>query len=97
MLELGSGIGNHTEALLKIGSKVIASDISKFAKYTFKTFGNKYKNLNILEADMEIIPYEDSSFDVVVSAEALAMDLKKLLEKKYIDFETGGYLIIVTL
>ena len=83
MLELGSGIGNHTEALLKIGSKVIASDISKNSlNILLKTFGNKYKNLNILEADMEIIPYEDSSFDVVVSAGSISYGSKEIVRKE---------------
>ncbi len=97
VLELGSGIGNHTEALLKTGSKVIASDISKNSlNILFKTFRNKYKNLNILEADMEKIPFEDSLFDVVVSAGSISYGSKELVRREiHRLLKPGGYLIIV--
>ena len=97
VLELGSGIGNHTEAILKTRSKVIASDISVNSLNILKnTFGNKYKKLKILEADMEKIPLKDNSCDVVVSAGSISYGSKDLVRSEIFRLlKPGGYLIIV--
>lgn len=73
VLELGAGTGLHTRVLLQTRAQVIASDISptdlKLLKQRFK---NTPGNLETEVADMEDLPFEASSFDVIVSAGSLS-------------------------
>lgn len=73
VLELGAGIGLHTLPLLQTGALVIASDISPSSLSLLKQrFKNTPANLQTVVADMESLPFEDSYFDVIVSAGALS-------------------------
>jgi ubiquinone/menaquinone biosynthesis C-methylase UbiE len=98
VLELGSGSGLHTKTLLLTGAKVTASDISPASLELLKVgliseFGN---NLITVVADMECLPFEDESFDVITSAGSLSYaelgkvisEIKRLLKK-------DGYFICV--
>jgi len=74
VLELGSGSGLHTHGLLQTGAAVTATDISPSSLVLLKQ--------NLLEigedrlttqvADMEDLPFENNSFDVITSAGSLS-------------------------
>lgn len=70
VLEIGSGTGLHTYALMQTGARVVASDISSHSlEVLSKRLGRGVKTS---VADMEKLPFEDSSFDVVASAGSLS-------------------------
>ena len=73
VLELCAGAGLHTYALLQTGANVTASDISPNSLSLLKQrFQNIPGNLKTEVADMESLPFEASSFDVIVSAGSLS-------------------------
>jgi ubiquinone/menaquinone biosynthesis C-methylase UbiE len=73
VLELGAGAGLHTRALLQTGAQVTASDISPNSLSLLKQrFHNTPSNLKTVVADMESLPFEASSFDVIASAGSLS-------------------------
>ncbi len=73
VLELGAGVGLHTRVLLYTGAQVTASDISpnslSLLKQKLKSVDG---NLKTKVADMESLPFEDSSFDVIACAGSLS-------------------------
>ena len=97
VIEIGSGIGGHTEILLKTNADITLSDISIDSLNVLdNVFCKSYKNFNILEADMENIPVRDNSFDFVVSAGSMSYGNKEILQKEiYRILKPGGYLIVV--
>jgi ubiquinone/menaquinone biosynthesis C-methylase UbiE len=73
VLELGAGAGLHTRALLQTGAQVTASDISPNSLNLLKQkFQSVLGNLKTEVADMENLPFDDSSFDVITSAGSLS-------------------------
>ena len=73
VLELGAGAGLHTRALLQTGAQVTASDISPNSLSLLKQrFQNTPGNLKTEVADMESLPFDASSFDVIVCAGSLS-------------------------
>lgn len=97
VLELGAGTGLHTRALLKTGARVVASDISPNSLVLLKQrFEAVPGNLETWVADMESLPFETSSFDVVVSAGSLSYGDPQLvdIEIKRV-LRPGGSLICV--
>jgi ubiquinone/menaquinone biosynthesis C-methylase UbiE len=73
VLELGAGAGLHTRVLLQTGAQVTASDISPNSLSLLKQqFKNVPGNLKTEVADMEGLPFDDSSFDVITSAGSLS-------------------------
>ena len=72
VLELAAGTGFHTKALLDTGAKIDATDISPSClKILEKTF-SKYKNFKTTIADMEKLPFDDNSYDVICCAGSLS-------------------------
>lgn len=72
-LELGSGGGMHTRALVDTGAAVTASDISpKSLDLLVRSVPAPAGNLSTTVADIEALPFADSEFDVVASAGALS-------------------------
>ena len=97
VLELGAGTGLHTCALLQTGAQVTASDISpnslSLLKLKFKSFSG---NLKTEVADMENLPFDDSSFDVIASAGCLSYgDCDLVMNEIYRVLKPGGYFICV--
>lgn len=73
VLELGAGAGLHTRVLLQSGAQVTASDISPNSLSLLKQrFQNTPGNLKTEVADMESLPFDASSFDVIASAGSLS-------------------------
>lgn len=74
VLELGAGSGMHTAALLRTGARVTAVDISPSALELLqrKLAGIGSAPLVTRVADMEALPFESGSFDVVACAGSLS-------------------------
>ena len=69
VLELGSGTGLHTYVLTQTGARVVASDISN---HSLEVLSQRIGGLKTRVADMESLPFEEHSFDVVASAGSLS-------------------------
>ena len=74
VLEIGSGTGLHTFSLIKTGAQVTATDITsnplKVLEKNYLKFSKA--GLQTVVADMEQLPFENESFDVVTSAGSLS-------------------------
>jgi ubiquinone/menaquinone biosynthesis C-methylase UbiE len=79
VLELGCGVGQHTEDLLNTGAIVTATDISELSLDFLKLRYTSFSNLITKVADIEMLPFDDKSFDVVACAGSLSYgDYKKV-------------------
>jgi ubiquinone/menaquinone biosynthesis C-methylase UbiE len=97
VLELGAGSGLHTRALVQTGAQVTASDISPNSLSLLKQkFKNVPGNLKTEVADMESLPFDDSSFDVITSAGSLSYGDPYLVDTEIRRvLRPGGMLICV--
>jgi len=97
ILELGAGTGLHTWALLQTGVPVTAIDISPDSLSLLKQkFKNVPCNLKTDVADMENLPFDDSSFDVITSAGSLSYGEPYLVDAEIRRvLRPGGSLICV--
>ena len=82
VLEIGSGAGMHTGALLQAGGRVTATDISRQALKVLRKRFDVGERLCLRVADMECLPFKEKLFDVVASAGSLSYgdNLKVMLE-----------------
>lgn len=97
-LDAGCGIGNNLPTLLKFFNNIVACDISKEAlEYAQNRF--KDSNIKFIQADIENLPFNDNSFDIIVCTEVLEHiknpkrgrdELLRVLKKN------NGYFIIST-
>ena len=74
VLELGSGTGAHTRALLDVGARVTATDIS-ISSLEVLTHNVGRVEAGLLQtrvADIEALPFANASFDVVTCAGSLS-------------------------
>jgi ubiquinone/menaquinone biosynthesis C-methylase UbiE len=95
-LEIGAGIGTHTESILLTGAMVTAIDISPKSLKILKNKLDKYSNLSVLKCDMEKLPFEDKYFDVIVSAESISYgDNFEVMEEIYRVLKPAGKYICV--
>jgi 2-polyprenyl-3-methyl-5-hydroxy-6-metoxy-1,4-benzoquinol methylase len=68
VLEIGCGMGLHTELLVRAGARVTAIDISSTAITAVRRrLALKGLEAQVLEADAEDLPFGDASFDFVWS------------------------------
>jgi ubiquinone/menaquinone biosynthesis C-methylase UbiE len=68
VLEVGCGLGTHTEALCRLGAKVTAVDLAPMSiKVTRRRLALKGLDAEVREADAEQLPFADASFDYVWS------------------------------
>ena len=80
VLEIGSGIGEFTDTLLKTKSIVYSTDISFFSLLLLKERFKKFDNLKISVAEIEKLPFTNNKFDFVVSSGTLSYgDNKKVM------------------
>ena len=82
VLELGSGLGEHTKVLLDTSAEITALDISINSLKLLKTNFSNYSNLKICEADMENLPFEDNTFDAVCCSGSLSYGSPDLVDKE---------------
>ena len=95
VLELGSGMGENTKILVDTQAQIFATDISvESLKVIKKRFSQK--NINTKVADMESLPFENGSFDIVVSAGALSYgDNGKVMSEIYRVLNQNGCFIAI--
>lgn len=68
VLEVGSGMGFHTELLVKRGAIVTSVDISQYSvQMTQKRLQMKGLSAHVIEADAEHLPFDNDAFDLVWS------------------------------
>ena len=72
LLEIGAGAGENTQLLLTLGFDVLATDLSPKSVEVMRNKLSKYSNFSAEVADMEKLPFDDESFDVVCSAGSLS-------------------------
>lgn len=94
VLELGSGTGLHTYSLVLTGARIVASDISCHA---LEVLSMRLNNRALIKvADMEALPFDDSSFDVVASAGSLSYGNPDIVDKEIMRvLRPGGIFICV--
>lgn len=97
VLELGAGSGMHTRVLLQTGAQITASDISPKSLSLLKQRLHSIPgNLKTEVADMECLPFNDSSFDVITSAGSLSYGDPCLVDIEITRvLKPGGMLICV--
>jgi len=97
-LEIGAGTGMHTQILLELvdTGEVMVSDISESC---LEVLINRYRHnsrLSAKVADMECMPFPQSSFDIVTSAGCLSYgDNKKVMMEIYRVLKPGGIFVCV--
>ncbi len=81
-LELAAGSGVHTQALLRTGARVTATDISpqSVALLQRNLAADADGRLAARVADIEALPFEAESFDVVTSAGSLSYGEPRLVD-----------------
>lgn len=79
ILELCSGTGLHTYALAQTGARVVASDISS---YSLEVLSQRIRGVATRVADIESLPFEGSSFDVVAIAGGLSYGEPDLVDEE---------------
>lgn len=70
VLELGCGTGDiwkNRDAIINACSKLVLSDFSDGMLETTKENLNKYDNIDYRVLDIQEIPYEDETFDVIIA------------------------------
>lgn len=93
VLELGSGTGMYTYALKQTGAHVIACDISR---HSLEVLSKRIRGVLTTVADMEQLPFEKQSFDVVTSAGSLSYGEPELVDAEiWRVLRPGGIFICV--
>jgi ubiquinone/menaquinone biosynthesis C-methylase UbiE len=70
-LDVGTSTGNYARVLADNGVRVTAIDISRAMLEKAASLSTKYGNINFEQANVEALPYPDSSFDGVVVGASL--------------------------
>jgi len=84
ILDLGFGTGRHTIFLLKNGFNVYGIDISEEGyKITSDLLSKEGLTANLVVGDIKKLPYEDNSFDAVISTFVLGHGLKNDIIKSF--------------
>ena len=94
VLELGSGTGLHTYALVRTGARVVASDISS---HSLDVLQRRIQGrLTTMTGDMEALSFDDESFDVICSAGSLSYGDPELVNAEIIRLlRPDGFFICV--
>jgi len=95
-LEIGAGMGENTQLLLDLEFDILATDISPHSvKMMNKRFSN-YESFSAQVADMEKLPFDDGSFNVVCSAGSLSYgDHDTVLNEIHRVLMPGGFFISI--
>lgn len=96
VLDAGAGTGRLSLKLYKAGARVTALDISPEMLAKLK---RKNRDIELVEGDMEDMPFEDGSFDMVFSSLALVhlKEADKFLNECYRVLKDDGKLVLVNI
>jgi len=97
VLEIGCGTGEFSWQAISSGAQVTLTDISNIsleaAKFRFK---NKLNKIDYKLADMEDLPFDEESFDVVLSSGSLSYGDHKIVRNEiYRVLKYDGYFICI--
>ena len=93
VLELGAGRGNHTAVICETKAKVIALDISESSLVVCK---NLFSKVQIMVGNIENIPLQTNSVDIVVSAGSLSYgDHEKVRNEIFRVLKPAGSIIMI--
>jgi ubiquinone/menaquinone biosynthesis C-methylase UbiE len=96
LLEIGAGMGENTRLLLDMSFDVTSTDISSKSVEVMKERFSKYSNFSAKVADMEKLPFNNKSFDVVCSAGSLSYgDNEVVMNEIHRVLKNGGVMIAV--
>ena len=91
LLEIGAGMGERTSLLLDMSFKVTSTDISSESVKVMRNRFSKNSNFSAEVADMEKLPFNNESFDVVCSAGSLSYgDNDAVMNEIYRVLKQGG-------
>jgi len=96
LLEIGAGMGENTGSLLDMSFKVTSTDISSKSVEVMRNRFSKYSNFSVEVADMEKLPFNNESFDVVCSAGSLSYgDNDTVLNEIHRVLKPDGVFIVI--
>lgn len=96
LLEIGAGMGENTLRLIKMNFNVCATDISPHSVNVMKKRFSRYKNFYSKIADIEKLPFNNCSFDLICSSGSLSYGNNFLVMNEiYRVLKPGGTVIIV--
>jgi ubiquinone/menaquinone biosynthesis C-methylase UbiE len=97
ILDAGGGIGRFSKPLLKLGHKVILSDISIQMLNEAKNNLSTYSNIKFIKNSViDMKEFKDNSFDVVIMINAIldyCEDYNKAMQETYRILKKGGLFI----
>ena len=99
VLDLGCGAGRHLCFLSREGFEVVGQDASDIALHLAKRALKRHAlQAELVEHDMDEIPFPDGSFDAVISALAIYHNrldgLKKSISEVHRALKPGGYFLV---
>jgi len=95
VLEAGCGAGRFTEILLNKGARLLSSDLSSAIDVNQENFPQNENHL-VIQADINDMPFEDETFDVVVCLGVIqhTPNSEETIENLYKLVKKGGSLVI---
>lgn len=96
ILEIGAGMGENTNYLSNKVNYLIATDISYSSVAVMKKKFAKYDNFMAQVSDMESLPFDDNSFDIVCSAGSISYGNNQIvMDEIHRVLKKGGSFIAV--
>jgi ubiquinone/menaquinone biosynthesis C-methylase UbiE len=102
VLEIACGRGGFSRLLGERGASVCGADFSAsavaIAKERLRSYPTLNGNVSYVQADAQALPFEDNSFDVVISCETIehVPDPRAALREMYRVAKPGGSLFLTT-
>ena len=96
LLEIGAGMGENTLRLVQMNFNVCSTDLSPNSVEVMKRRFRKFKNFSSKKADIENLPFDDCSFDLVCGAGSLSYGNNILvMEEIFRVLKPGGVVILI--
>ena len=96
LLEIGAGMGENTGPLLDMSFRITSTDISQKSVEIMRRTFSDYADFSAEVADMEKLPFNNESFDVVCSAGSLSYgDNDVVMNEIYRVLKQEGVMIVV--
>lgn len=95
VLDVGAGTGRLTFAASKKAKMVYASEPCDMLREYMRDYikNNKISNVRVLDGFVECLPFEDDTFDVVISGHVIGDDYDKEIAELSRVVKNGGYIV----
>lgn len=95
VLDAGCGAGRFTQVVARLGAEVVGVDLSDAAQVAKENM-KQYDNVEIVQADINDLPFPDGSFDVIFSIGVLhhTPNTKQAFNSLYRLLKPGGIMAI---